>query len=252
MNPYESLKIKLRGRQPVSIGNIMLLSGPYLLDAFSAFDCVLLDKEHGIYDTESLLPMLTHCRNIGLPTLVRVENSLYHLIAKAIDMGADGIMLPRTETVEQVRCAVEAMHFYPEGKTGFGGYGLFRKGETMEEFQQNRTLILQIESREGLENMPAMVEAYGRYIDGFMIGPNDYSIMIGHPCDHAHPEMTAEIERVFRTAAQHGKSVGCFAPGREQALRYREMGANLFWIADDASYIREGIRSYLEGLGLNL
>ncbi len=248
MDKYQLLKKKLSECKSTTMGNLMLTASPYLLDAYVDFDCVLLDKEHGIYDTENLLPMLTHCRSLSLPAIVRVEDSVYHLIAKTIDMGADGIMIPRTETVEQVKTAVEAMHFHPIGRTGFGGYGLLRKGETFEEFQKGRILVLQIESRKGLENIPEMIRQYGDYIDAFMIGPNDYSIMQGLTRQPLHPEMFEEVQRVFDKCREYHKSCGCFAAESDVALRYADMGANLFWVGDDSTYIRKGIRSYLDVL----
>ena len=248
MDRYSILKEKLAKQKSVTMGNLMLTASPYLLDAYVDMDCILLDKEHGIYDTENLLPMVTHCRNLQLPAIVRVEDSVYHLIAKTIDMGADGIMIPRTETVEQVKTAVEAMHFYPIGRTGCGGYGLKRKDETFDEFQNGRILILQIESRKGLEAIPDMIKQYGEYIDGFMIGPNDYSIMQGLKQQPTHPDMFIQVQEVFDKCREYNKSCGCFAAENDIALRYAKMGANIFWVGDDATYIRKGIKSYLDVL----
>ena len=117
--------------------------------------------------------MTMQCRHLQFPSIVRVEDSLYHLIAKAIDLGADGIMLPRVERMEQVAAAVEAMHFLPIGRTGYGGWGLRREGESIEDFQRGRILMVQIESIQGKELIPEMVNKYGDFIDAFIVGPND-------------------------------------------------------------------------------
>lgn len=250
MTTYEILKQKLAKREPVSMGNCMQLASPLLIDAFSDMDCILLDKEHGIYGSEELIPLTMRCRELGIPSVVRVEDSVYHLIAKAIDLGADGIMLPRTETVEQVKTAVEAMHFAPIGRTGFGGWGILRDHETIADFQNGRIFLPQIESHKGLEAIPAIMEAYGDYIDGFIIGPNDYSICMGVPRELDHPVMLKEIEAVFACCAKYGKSCGCFAADAEHAKRYADMGANIFWIGDDRTYVRLGIRELLDGIGV--
>ena len=245
---YRDLKAKLASREPVTMANLMLLQSPLLIDAVTDMDCVLLDKEHGLYGTEELVPLTMRCRQLGIPSVIRVEDSVYHLIAKSIDLGADGIMLPRTETVEQVKTAAEAMHFAPLGRTGFGGWGILREDESIGDFQTGRIFIPQIESERGRLAIPAMIEQYGDCIDGFMIGANDYSISMGCPRDLDNPVMLREIRAVFDVCREYGKSCGCFAADAEHARLYREMGANIFWIGDDKTYIQLGVRSLLDGI----
>jgi len=240
MNSYQKLQEKLTNRAPVMMANMMVSTSPLLLSAFSAADCILLDKEHGVYGTEELIPLTMQCRALGLPSIVRVEDAQYHLIAKAIDLGADGIMIPRTETVEQVKTAVEAMHFFPKGRTGFGGFGLLREGENLTAFNQGRLLFLQIESEKGLNAMEDMIAAYGEYISAFIIGPNDYSIMMGVPLDHAHPVMLEQYRRFYQICKAHQISCGVFDPDRAHIDRDVSLGANVFWLSDDLSYMRAG------------
>lgn len=248
MDRYEMLKDKLKNREKVFMSNIMLTLSPFMMDALSDSDCILLDKEHGLYSSEELIPLTMRCREKHIPSIVRAEDSEYHLIAKAIDLGADGIMLPRTERVEQVKTAVEAMHFAPIGRTGCGGWGIFREGETFEQFQNGRVFMPQIESPEGTENISRMVEEYGEYIDAFIIGPNDYSIKLGVPRQLDHPLMLEHIQRVFDICASYGKSCGCFAADVEHAKLYERMGANVFWMGDDQSYFRNGWLSLMNAM----
>ena len=248
MNKYDLLKQKLLNRETVTMANLMVLNSPLMLPAFSSADCVLLDKEHGVFGTEELIPMTMECRAIGLPSIVRVEDAQYHLIAKAIDLGADGIMLPRTETPEQVKTAVDAIHAAPIGRTGFGGWGLLRTGETFEDFQRGRLLFPQIESPKGLARMEEMIALYGDFIDGFIIGPNDYSIMMGVPFQHNHPVMLAEFEKFFAICKKHGKSCGIFDPDLASAKRDKALGANIFWLSDDFSCLKAGFDTLVDGV----
>lgn len=248
MDKYAILKEKLTARQPVTMANIMLLQSPFLLRAFEGADCVLVDKEHGLYGSEEIVPLTNQCRMMGMPAIVRVEDSLYHLVAKAIDLGADGIMVPRTETVEQVKTVVEAMHFAPIGRTGFGGWGIMREGETFDEFQQGRILLLQIESPKGLAAMEDMIAVYGEYIDGFVIGPNDYSILMGLPRQIDHPVMLKEYEKFFAVCKKHGKSCGIYDPDLAHAARDHRMGANIFWLSDDLHCMKAGFDMLLDGI----
>ena len=248
MNRYEIMKEKCRKCEPVIMANVMLIKSPFLLSAFETADCIVIDKEHGLYGTEELVPLTRECRAMGIPSIVRVEDALYHLIAKSMDLGADGIMLPRTETVEQVKTAVEAMHFAPIGRTGFGGWGILREGETFEEFQKGRFLFPQIESPKGLAVMEDMIREYGEYIDGFIIGPNDYSIMMGVPRQLDHPVMLEEYRKFFAICKKYRKPCGIFDPDLQHARRDEEMGASIFWLSDDLACMKAGFEALVNAV----
>lgn len=248
MNRYADLKRKLAQKEPVVMANVMLTTSPLMLRAFEQADCVLLDKEHGVYGTEELIPLTMQCRSMGLPSIIRVEDCVYHLIAKALDLGADGIMLPRTERLDQLRTAVDAMRFAPEGRTGFGGWGILRDGESVEQFNQGRILLVQIESPKGLAAMEDMIRAYGEVIDGFIIGPNDYSIMMGVPRQLDHPVMLEEYRKFYEICRKHGKACGVFDPDPEHARRDSQMGASIFWISDDFSCMKAGFETMAEAV----
>ena len=248
MDRYQALKQKLKNRETVSISNVMVTLSPFMMDALTESDFILLDKEHGLYGTEELIPLTMRCRELGVPSIIRVEDSVYHLIAKSIDLGADGIMLPRTETPEQVKTAIDAIHFAPIGRTGIGGWGIVRKNESSDEFQKGRFFFVQIESPKGLENLPSILETYGEYIDGVIIGPNDYSIQLGVPRQLDDPLLNEHIGKIFDICIRYGISCGCFSADNEHTGLYKSMGANIFWIGDDSSYMRIGLKHFLDGI----
>ena len=105
MTRYESLKEKLRKSEKVVGTTMIMLNAPVVLEKMvqPGLDFILMDAEHGFFDTQNVIPMLHTCRMLGMPSMMRVQDSQYHLIAKAIDMGADGVMIPRVETLEQIK-----------------------------------------------------------------------------------------------------------------------------------------------------
>ncbi|MBQ6679144.1 MAG: hypothetical protein IJM76_03900 [Lachnospiraceae bacterium] len=246
MDKYTRLKEKFDNCEKIAMANVILITDPLLLRAFADGDCVLIDKEHGVYGSEELVPLTMACRAMGLPAIVRVEDSVYHLIAKAIDMGADGIMVPRVESLEQVKTAVEATHFLPLGRTGFGGWGILRDGETFDEFQRGRRLILQIESEKGLSLMEEIIEKYGSYVDAFVIGPNDFSIQMGVPRELDHPVMHGQYEKFFEICHRHHKSCGIYDPDFAAIERDKAYGANLFWVSEDGALLKQAYDAYLK------
>ncbi len=249
MNKYENLAAKFANREKV-IGTMMTTASTLMLEALNReeLDFILFDAEHGIFDTQNVVPMLQITRLLGLPAIVRAQDSAYHLIAKAIDMGADGVMIPRVESCEQLRTAVDGMLFAPAGRKGCGGHGQMRKGEKYDDFAKTRFLLPQIESPKGIEALPKMLDEFGEYISAVIIGPYDLSIMVGTPLDIASPEMMKAIQTVFDICNARGKSCGIFCDNAELAAKYRKMGCNVLWTGCEKDFMLRGYRQEMEAL----
>lgn len=242
MNKYEQLKNKLANREVVVGTTMAMFNNTLILEKMNRadLDYVLFDAEHGVFDAQNVISALQVCRLMGLPAFVRVQDSEYFLAAKLIDMGADGIMLPRTETLEQLRTAVDALLFHPQGRKGMGGHGQFRAGERFADFGKTRFLLPQIESPKGIANLPSMLENYGEYIDAVIIGPYDMSAMVGTPQNITSPEMLEAIQQVFDICKRYKKSTGIFCDNEEKAALFRKMGANVLWVATDKDFFLRG------------
>lgn len=250
MDKYTRLAEKFKNREKIIGTTMIMFKCPMILEAMNCdeLDYVLFDAEHGVFDTQNVVELLQVCRLMGLPAFVRAQDSEYHLIAKAIDMGADGVMLPRTESLEQLRTAVDALLFYPEGRKGSGGHGQFRPGEAYSDFKKTRFLLPQIESPKGIEMLPKMLEEYGEYINAVMIGPYDLSIMVGTPKDIKSSEMIEAIQKIFDISNSYGKSCGIFCDDEILAQKYRDMGCNVLWTASDKDFYMRGYNQEMEVL----
>ena len=252
MNKYENLKNKLQNREQILGTNIMLIASGPMMEVINEdyLDYVLFDMEHGIFNNENLIPLLQSCRLCGLPAFVRVPDHTNFHIARCLDLGADGIMLPRTETVEQVKNAVESMRFPPVGHKGKGGYCQVRAGETLDDFNKNRHLLVQIESPTGIKALPDMLEAYGDEIAAIVIGPYDLSFTMNMPAEFNNPQFIAAVKEIFDICISRKKSVGIFCDSTEQARKYREMGANFMWMCTDDQIVRAGLRAVIAPLAV--
>jgi len=244
------LKEKFTRRETVLGTTMAMLNNTLILEKMDRpdLDFVLFDAEHGVFDAQNVIPCLQICRLMGLPSIVRVQDSEYYLIAKLIDMGADGVMLPRTETLEQLRTAVDGLLFSPTGRKGMGGVAQFRSGESFADFPNTRFLLPQIESPRGIENLPSMLEEYGEWIDAVMIGPYDMSVMVGTPQNITSPVMLESVQRVFDISAKYGKSTGIFCDDEEKAELFRRMGANVLWVATDRDFYMRGYREMMDAV----
>lgn len=244
MDRYQALKQKFQKREKICGTHIGLFNNPLLIEMMNRddLDFLLFDNEHGAFNNEGIVGCLQVCRLLGLPSIVRVPKMDYAEIARAIDLGADGIMLPRTETLEQVKATVEAMRFYPVGKTGFGGHGQFRKNETIEEYQSNRHLLIQIESPTGIKNLPQILDNYSKEISAIVIGPFDMSFMVGTPTEIDSPENMEQINEIFKISEKYGKSCGLYCANSEKAKKYRKLGANFIWLSTEYQFLLKGYK----------
>ena len=248
MNRYEALKQKFTACEKIVGTTMIMLQNPVLLEKMvhPDLDFILMDAEHGFFDTQNVIPMLHSCRMLGMPCFMRVQDSQYHLIAKAIDMGADGVMIPRVETLEQIRTVVDAVCFAPVGRKGAGGFAQFKPGESFDQFQQGRFIALQIESRKGIDNLPAMLEAYGDKISAIIIGPNDLSVMLGTPFDCKSEIMEKACRQIFDICKKYNKSCGIFCNDAADAKHYQDMGANVLWTASDIQFYMRGFAETMQ------
>ncbi len=247
---HENLREKLAKSEIVRGTSFAITSNPLIIQMMDHpnLDFVVFDMEHGCYDAQNIIPILNKCRAIGLPTIVRVQDALYHLVAKPLDMGADGIMLPRTETIEQLKTAVDGLRFFPVGRKGNGGIAQFLPGETIEKFNRSRFLLPQIESPKGINNLPSMLENFGEHISAIIIGPYDMSVMVGTPFDIYSDIMTESIGKVFDICKSYKMSCGIYCNNYSDAIRFRKMGANVLWTGIDSQLLSKGLHSVVTDL----
>lgn len=250
MEKLSALREKLRAREPILATTFTSVAWSGLVQqaANFPFDFILFDLEHGTLTVEGIEEALRICRLVDLPSVVRVADCVPHLISKSLDMGADGILIPRVESLEQVATAVRCARYYPRGRKGCGGFSNLRpedKGD-LNRYNDNRLLFIQMESREGLEALPRILETYGQELAGVIIGPYDASIMLGTPMDILSPVMTEFIRDVFALCRQHDLSCGSFVDGPSLIPRYRDLGGNIFWTGSELSMISAGYRQLCE------
>ena len=203
----------------------------------SGMDFLVMDLEHGSFYPENIGDFTQMCHMVELPVIVRVQDCEYHCISKPIDMGADGVLIPRTESFEQVETAISSMRFYPYGKKGVGGRALLRAGEDIYDINKNRLLFLQIESRQGVDLLDEILTRYGEHIAGIIIGPCDMAVSLGCGLDIDAPEEIECIEKTISVCKKHNKSIGMFMDDDKVAKRWHDAGMNIYWIGTEITLL---------------
>ena len=230
--PVNLFKQALKNKRP-QIGLWMGLANAYTAEicALAGFDWLVVDGEHAPNDLRSIQAQLqTLAAYPASHAVARVPLGETALIKQYLDLGAQNILVPMVDTAEQAAQLVQAMR-YPQddgqgGVRGMAGARASRWGHYPDYAQRANEevcLLVQVESREALKNLDAIVATPG--VDGVFIGPADLSASMGHVGNAAHPEVQAAIQDAIARILSAGKAPGILTPDRPLAEHYLSLGA---------------------------
>lgn len=212
----------------------------------------LFDMEHTGLGFETLKMLVAGCRGLAIEPLVRVPRSEYHFLARALDVGVHGVMVPMVESAAEAARIAEATHYPPKGRRG-AAFGLalddYSGGDVKAKVaaMDARTLVIaQIESERGLAEVDAIAATPG--IDVLWLGHFDMTNFLGIPGEFESPRYLDAVKAIVAAARRHGKGLGFMASDAGWAKRYREFGFNMIGAGLDPALLQSGIRAVLEPL----
>ena len=215
--------------------------------SYTGLDFVIIDTEHGPYDTETMGDMISAAAKSGMVPIVRVADVTHKEIQRAVDNGARGLIVPCLKTVDEFKKVVELAKFAPIGNRGFikargSGYGNEPWAAVpLKEYMKNcneRVLTLpQCETAEALENIEEIVRLEG--IDGIFIGPFDLSIALGIPAEFDNPKFTGAVERVKKACHEAGKLCMMFSGSAAEGKKAAESGMDAVAVGIDSIVVKE-------------
>jgi 2-dehydro-3-deoxyglucarate aldolase/4-hydroxy-2-oxoheptanedioate aldolase len=192
--------------------------------AAAGFHWAFIDAEHGNIGFETVADICRASNQAGLCPVVRVADFHYDLVARALDNGAQGIMLPRVESPEVLEKAVSWTKYPPVGVRGYGltphhvDYYKATISEIMAHMNEHVMVVFQIETVRGFEARDELLSVPG--VDAVMIGPADFSIALGHPGDFMNPKVVDAMAAIRDSCNAKG-----VAPGTQ--TRHIQLGK--FW-----------------------
>ncbi|MDA2923407.1 aldolase/citrate lyase family protein [Acidobacteria bacterium AH-259-L09] len=199
----------------VSIGTMIFefdTTGIARIAAQAGAEFVIFDMEHTGWSEETIRKLIATTPIPRLVPMVRIPATEYHFIARVLDIGAMGIMVPMVESEEQARRIVESAKYPPAGRRGvaFGvAHDDYQVGDivaTMRSSNHEQLLIAQIETQKGVENVDRIAAVDG--IDVLWIGHFDLSSSLGIPGQFDHPNFHQAVDRVLEACRTHGKIPG--------------------------------------------
>lgn len=209
--------------------------------ATCGFDFLLIDAEHGLNDPRGIQAQLQAMAPYPVPCLVRPPSHDPATIKQLLGVGVQTLLVPMVETAEQARQLVRAMRYPPQGIRGVGT-GLERGArwnavpDYFAQADAQACLIVQVESRQALENLDAIAQVEG--VDGVFLGPSDLAASLGHLGKPGHPEVKQAIESALQAIRRHGKAAGVFCADPALVEPYRASGASFMALGADTALLR--------------
>ena len=195
--------------------------------ALAGHDFLFIDMEHAMFNWETVHNLVQMALVTDICPLVRVTDLQYALVARALDTGALGVIIPRVENREQVEQAVSFAKYPPLGRRGAGGegrnaYERLNAREAVETSNAESMVVVQVESKAGLAEIDDIARVPG--LDVICVGPQDMSISLEVHGDFSAPVFVDAIEQIVAAASKHGVAVGMVEREAANLERWHQRG----------------------------
>lgn len=216
----------------------------------AGYDWVCIDTQHGLIGYDQMLPMLQALSATGTPAFVRVPWNQPYDIMKALDAGAEGVIVPMVSSVDEARRAVGACRYPPAGFRSWGPTraALQVTGYGPEAANRAVVCVVMVETAEGMAALDEIVAVPG--VDGVYVGPNDLAVTHGMKPDAtaSAPEHRRLIETILHACVREGVVAGIHCAGPDTADKWREAGFRMLNVDSDAMFLRAGAARVLEAM----
>ena len=225
--------------------------------AYSGYDWLLVDTQHGPMGYEKLSAMLAGISNGGAKSLVRVGGYDDRPgIQQALDMGADGVLVPYINTAEEARQAISCTKYptvgtrsvyFPQrsmNKAGLLGYA--------GNFNNNGIVALQVETASCIENIAEIAAVPG--VDILFLGQNDLCMSMGlyekyeFPHMYTSPELDAATKKLIEHARKNKLILGIFLFGTARVGEFLEKGFTFISVGNDLHHVLTQSGAYVNDM----
>jgi 2-dehydro-3-deoxyglucarate aldolase/4-hydroxy-2-oxoheptanedioate aldolase len=220
--------------------------------ALLGYGMVIIDMEHGAFDTISAARSITVGKALGLRVFTRVDSADRVSIQHALDFGSNGVILPQIADLAHAESAARYTKYPPIGSRGFGGGRTVRYLPAPDHFvtEENErvkcwVMVETIGAFEAVEQIAGLAS-----VDGLFIGPNDLSLARGRGEFRADGSDHADISRIAAAAHAAGKPWAMPVASLNDRTFATELGVAFVAISDDLTALRDGLEAALHRMEL--
>ena len=210
--------------------------------ADSGFDWILIDTEHAPNELPMVLSELQAMSGGSAHAVVRPAWNDSVIIKRLLDIGAQSLLIPYVETEEEAQRAVMSTRYPPQGFRGFAGQARASRYGRIKGYHAAANaeicLLLQVETKRGLENLERIARVEG--VDGVFVGPGDLSAALGYLGQPTHPEVIKTIDDVIRRIKNAGSVPGILTGDLQLAQHYIEQGCLFAAVGSDIGLLANG------------
>jgi 4-hydroxy-2-oxoheptanedioate aldolase len=226
------------------IGVWAMLGEPRTVAALehAGFDWLVLDAQHGHFDDRAVRETLALRREHRVPLLVRTRANDAGLIGRALDAGADGVIVPLVQSAAEAEAAVAAASYPPRGIRSWGPLPGLERTDSATGGPPAPFVTVMVETARGLADVAAIARTPG--LDLVFVGPFDLSLTLGTTVDGllGDDDGGAVLQRILDACEAAGVAAGAFAAGVPRARRFIELGFTWVIAALDTGVLDAGGR----------
>ncbi len=222
--------------------------------AREGFAAVVLDVQHGLWDTAELIAGIGALHHARAAPVVRIPLNDFALVSRALDFGAEAIIAPMINSAGDARRFAGVAKFPPLGERSWGPQrALALQGHSggvdyLREANEQTLTLAMIETPAALNVVDDIAATDG--IDALFVGPYDLSTSLsaGSAQDVTAPEVEGAIDRICQAAQKAGKIPGIYCRDATRALAMAKRGFKFITIGSDLGIVREGAAEILKAL----
>lgn len=233
------------------IGAGIYSNSPELLEwAAVGMDWIWWETQHTHPNWQTTVSAVRAAAGLQIPLLVRSWTADGDTIERLLDTGAEGIIVPLVDTLDQAKQIVSRCYYPPIGKRSVGSLRTERIEADLNEWNRRIVVILMIETPEAVENAEYIAELNG--VDGLLAGTSDLALRLGKYTDpfSAHVQVKDELGHIVKVCQKSGKAAGVIAMSGD-ALRARiKEGYRLICAGMDVDHVEASFRQMREEFNL--
>ena len=209
------------------------------------YDWIKPDMEHATYDIDMVSQMCMAALDVGCTPVVRVPGKQHFHASRILDGGAQGVIIPHVDSVEEAKAAVDWCKFPPIGHRSSPGpvpqlsYAKYSLADTMRLSNENIMVVIMLETWDAIQLADDIASLEG--VDVLHIGSNDLSADMGIPGQYDHEKMIQSFKIMTDACKKHGKIAGMGGIyDEENASRYIGMGCRFINAGGDLGFMTGG------------
>jgi 2-dehydro-3-deoxyglucarate aldolase/4-hydroxy-2-oxoheptanedioate aldolase len=216
-------------------------------------DYIIYDMEHSGASFETMKQQVMYCRAADIVPLLRVPGPDYHFIARALDIGMMGIMVPMVESAEVARHIVSCARYPTAGRRGsaFGitphdNFSTLPVGEKQKLANERTLVICMAETPKGIENVDAIAAVDG--VDMIWLGHFDLTSFMGIPAKFDDPRFISAVDAIAAACRKHGKTAAYLAGDEASARSFHGKGYRCLAYSNDVQLMQAALAQGMSAL----